>query len=151
MSPLEKPIYRFEDVEVDPAQGCIKRADGETHLRQQTFQVLLYLLEQHERLVTKEELMGHIWKGDAVTDDALVQCVSDIRRALGDNPRSPRFIKTVPKVGYRFISPVEKRPANPGQSLAPSAFELQAEEITTIEVEYEEESPAEDIPGRENH
>jgi DNA-binding winged helix-turn-helix (wHTH) protein len=69
---------------------------------------LLYLLKGRERLVTKEELFENIWKDAAVTDNALLQCIFDIRKALGDDSRNPRFIKTFPKVGYRFISPVEE-------------------------------------------
>src|SRR5437764_4574891 len=100
-------IYRFAGIEVDTSQGCVRCNGGERHLRQQTFQVLVYLLEQRQRLVTKEELLQTIWNGTAVTDDALVQCVMDIRRALGDDSRRPRFIKTVPRLGYRFIGEFE--------------------------------------------
>jgi tetratricopeptide (TPR) repeat protein/DNA-binding winged helix-turn-helix (wHTH) protein len=133
MTPIEKQIYRFADLEVDAAQGCVKRSQNELHLRQQTFQVLLYLLERHERLVTKEELIAHIWKDTAVTNDALVQCIGEARKALGDDPRNPRFIKTIPKAGYRFISPVQTITLNGGSGM------LGTEEITTIEFEYEEE------------
>ena len=101
-------IYRFAEIEVDTGQGCVRQNGEERHLRQQTFQVLVYLLEQKERLVTKDELLQNIWNGTAVTDDALVQCVMDIRRALGDDSRRPRFIKTIPKLGYRFIAPVTR-------------------------------------------
>jgi tetratricopeptide (TPR) repeat protein/DNA-binding winged helix-turn-helix (wHTH) protein len=102
-----KPIFRFGDVEVDTSQGCVRRGGKELHLRQQTFQVMIYLLQNRERTVTKDELLESIWKETAVTDDALVQCVMDIRRVIGDDSRRPHFIKTLPKVGYRFISPVE--------------------------------------------
>ena len=140
----DKPIYRFGDVEVDPSRGVVKRADRELALRQQTFQVLLYLLERRERLVTKEELAESVWRGAAVTDNALVQCVSDIRRALGDDSRRPLFIKTFPKVGYRFTGPVEEIPA-----ARPAAIEI--EETTTVEVEFEKEIETEardDAPAR---
>src|SRR2546429_8587535 len=100
-------IYRFAEIEVDTGQGCVRQNGEERHLRQQTFQVLVYLLEQKERLVTKDELLQNIWSGTAVTDDALVQCVMDIRRALGDDSRRPRFIKTIPKLGYRFIGELD--------------------------------------------
>ena len=138
MTPIGKPIYRFADVEVDSAQGCVKRGEAEMHLRQQSFQVLLYLLEQHGRMVTKEELMHYVWKDAAVTDDALVLCIGEVRKALGDDPRRPRFIKTVPKVGYRFISPV-KRHSHNGANLSTDFFAVATEETTTIELEYEED------------
>ncbi|MCY7349016.1 MAG: tetratricopeptide repeat protein [Pyrinomonadaceae bacterium] len=108
MNAPEKQIYRFENVEVNLQHCSLRRGEQEQHLRRKTFQVLVYLLEQRERLVTKNELMENVWKDTAVTDDALVQCIKEIRRTLGDNSQQPRFIKTVPKVGYRFISPVEE-------------------------------------------
>ncbi len=121
MSPTNKQIFRFGDVEVDLAQGCVRRGGEELHLRQQTFQVMVYLLKNRDRIVTKEELLGSIWKETAVTDDALVQCVMDIRRAIGDDSRRPQFIKTLPKVGYRFISPVEERSVQPETPVAAPA------------------------------
>src|SRR5437868_7280750 len=107
MNLLDKPIYRFDDVEVDASGGTVSRGGQAHYLRQQTFQVLLYLLEHRDRIVNKEELITHIWQGAAVTDNALVQCIADIRRALGDDWRQPRFVKTLPKSGYRFIGAVK--------------------------------------------
>jgi tetratricopeptide (TPR) repeat protein/DNA-binding winged helix-turn-helix (wHTH) protein len=135
-----KPVYRVADVEIDAPRGLIKRSGQAIHLRQQTFQVLLYLLERRERLVTKEELFDHIWKETAVTDNALLQCIFDLRKTLGDDSRRPRFIKTFPKVGYRFIGEVEEFYTNP-----PASFEI--EEITAIEIEFEKELITEQ-PGR---
>lgn len=107
MSSPEKQIYRFADIEVDASRNCLTRGGEEQHLRRQAFCVLIHLLEQRQRLVTKDELMEVVWKDTAVTDDALVQCVKEIRRTIGDDSHNPRFIKTVPKLGYRFIGEVE--------------------------------------------
>ena len=133
MSRSETQIFRLAEVEVDASRGLIRREDGqEQHLRQQTCRVLLYLIENRERGVSKEELMREIWNGTAVTDDALVQCIGDIRRALGDDSRHPRFIKTIPKVGYSLIAPVVETEAG-------APFTVQTEEITSIKLEYEED------------
>jgi len=132
MKLLDTRLYRCAEIEVDPSQGCLKRHGQERYLRQKTFQVLLYLLEQRRRLVTKEELIAVIWKDAAVTDDALVQLVKEIRQALGDDPRRPRFIKTIPKGGYRFIGPVEEFTHD--RSVA-----VEIEETTSVEIELEEE------------
>ncbi len=132
MNSLDKPIYRCDQVEVDTSLACLKRAGQEQYLRPKTFQVLLYLLERHERLVTKEELLENVWKDTAVTDDALVQLIVEIRKALGDDSRRPRLIKTIPKVGYRFIGEVEEFYPRP-----PTVIET--EEVTTIEVQYKQE------------
>lgn len=135
INPPLKQIYRFEDVELDLSRGSLRRGGQELHLRQKTFQVLLYLIEEHERLVTKEELMERLWRDVAVTDDALAQCIMDIRRALGDDSRNPRFIKTVPKFGYRFIAPIEE--ARDAESALVARTET--EEITSVQIDYEED------------
>ena len=101
-------IYRLGDMVIDSRRGYIRRAGTEDlYLRHQTTQVLLYLLAHRDRVVGKEELRHAIWGDVSVTDDALVQCVVDIRRAIGDDSREQRFIKTVPRMGYRFVGPVE--------------------------------------------
>ena len=125
---LDKPIYRVGEIEVDPARNCLRRNDEEWTLRQKSFQVLIYLLEQRERLVTKEELLEIIWAGAAVTDDALVQIIVELRKTLGDDSRRPRFIRTIPKIGYHFIGPVEK---------LSSTQVIEIEEVTSVQVEIE--------------
>ncbi|HKZ77041.1 MAG TPA: winged helix-turn-helix domain-containing protein [Pyrinomonadaceae bacterium] len=89
-------IYRLDDIEIDTSQVCLKRDGKEQHVRQKTFQVLVYLLEQRQRVVSKHELIEAIWPDTAVTDNALEQCLAEIRKALGDDSRHPRFIKTIP-------------------------------------------------------
>ena len=107
--PAHKPIYHLaESVEVDTLRACLRQGDNEHYLRQQAFDVLVYLVEQRQKLVSKDELNQKIWKDTAVTDAALSQCIFEVRKALGDDSRQPRFIKTVPKLGYRFIGSVEE-------------------------------------------
>jgi tetratricopeptide (TPR) repeat protein/DNA-binding winged helix-turn-helix (wHTH) protein len=132
MEVLGRQVYRFDGVEVDPSQGCLRRGGEELHVRQKSLRALLYLLEQRHRLVSKEELIERVWEGAAVTDDALVQVVTELRRNLGDDPRRPRFIKTVPKAGYRFIAPVEELFFS-----LPDSIEL--ERHASVEIEFEEE------------
>src|SRR5882757_5712158 len=90
-------LYRLDGIEIDTSRFCLRRDGEERHLRQQTFQVLVYLLEQRERLVTKNELIDCVWGETAVTDNALEQCLAEIRKVHGDDSRNPRFIKTVPR------------------------------------------------------
>lgn len=138
MISVARPIYRIGDIEVDPSLHCVRRDGEEQRLRQQTFQVLLYLLEHRQRLVTKEEIFERVWQGVAVTDGALVQCIVDLRRVLGDDPRHPRFIKTIPKSGYCFIADVEEAQLINGKTTRLSTS-LEFEETTSVEVEVEEE------------
>ncbi|WP_216856992.1 winged helix-turn-helix domain-containing protein, partial [Acidisoma sp. S159] len=74
-------------------------------LRPQAFAVLRYLAEHASRLVTKDELMDALWAGRIVTDDNLVQCVHEIRRAFRDTDRV--VLKTAPKRGYRLVLPAD--------------------------------------------
>src|SRR5205807_9146477 len=91
------------------------------------------LIEQRQRPVTKEELRETIWPEVTVGDNALEQCLAEIRRSLGDDSRHPRFVKTIPKVGYCFIGRVETVCAGATSS-------VKTREVTTVEIEYEEES-----------
>jgi adenylate cyclase len=95
------------------ARGCLRTADDrEIELRPKTFEVLRYLLQSGGRLVTKEEMMKAVWPGVIVTDESLAQCVSEVRRAIGDQAQA--IIKTVPRRGYRFVAEVsEKETAQP--------------------------------------
>ncbi len=135
MQLFDKPVYRVGEIEIDPARNCLRRHDEEWSLRQKSFQVLLYLLEHRERLVTKEELMETLWAGAAVTDDALVQIIVELRKTLGDDSRHPRFIRTIPKVGYHFIGPVSE--LHPEHTSETRSELVEIEEVTTVQVEFE--------------
>jgi len=144
MKMLEQLSYRFADIEFDPARNCLRRGDQEQVLRQKSLLVLLYLIEHRERSVTKEELFDNVWDGTAVTNDALVQIIVELRKLLGDDSRNPRFIRTIPKAGYHFISPVQESLPNP-TPLPSGAFGV--EEITSVQVEITEELHQLDQPA----
>ena len=77
-------------------------------LEPKAFRVLVHLIENRQRTVTKEELFQAVWGETFVTDNALTRVIAQLRRELEDNARAPRFIETVPTLGYRFIAPVEE-------------------------------------------
>ncbi|NQZ24298.1 MAG: winged helix-turn-helix domain-containing protein [Colwellia sp.] len=82
---------------------------ADTHsIDNKSMQVLLFLIHHSGAHVTKGQILAHVWKGSFVADDILSVAVSKIRKALGDNARSPTFIKTLPGVGYTLISDVNK-------------------------------------------
>jgi len=116
--------YHIENIEISASQCRLFKDGSERHLRKQAFEVLLYLIQQHDRAVGREELIRNVWRGAAVTDDSLGQCISEIREALGDSSRNPRYIKTLPKVGYRFIGPVNDQIANGSAEPVPGLAEL---------------------------
>ncbi|MCI0626280.1 MAG: winged helix-turn-helix domain-containing protein [Acidobacteria bacterium] len=104
MRSLSNKTYSFEGFILDLARGCLTRDGQEIRLRPKSFESLKYLIENRGRLITKDELVQAIWPDTFVTDDSLVQCVRDIRRALDDD--SQHHIKTVPRRGYIFEAEV---------------------------------------------
>jgi DNA-binding winged helix-turn-helix (wHTH) protein len=110
---VEQKVLRFGEFEIDTGQHALRRGSLEIELRQKVFQVLVFLLANRGRVVSKEELLAEVWGGTSVTDDVVFRAVIDIRAALGDDRRRPRFVKTVPKVGYRFIAEVNGAAPHP--------------------------------------
>jgi DNA-binding winged helix-turn-helix (wHTH) protein len=89
-------------------RASVVRAGEEVHLRAKAFLVLLFLVEHRDRVVAKEELFERLWPGSTVVDATLVGCIQEIRKALRDQASASRFIKTVPRLGYCFVAPVEE-------------------------------------------
>lgn len=94
-------------VEIDSAMRTVRRDGQPVHLRARSFATLLCLIENRGAVVTKEILLDTFWKDTNVTENALVQSIKDIRQALGDDPKNPCYLRTVPKTGYSFIAAVE--------------------------------------------
>jgi TolB-like protein/Tfp pilus assembly protein PilF len=101
MRKTEHQSFCFEEFTLDLTRGCLFGPKGEEiRLRPKSFEVLRHLVENCGRLVSKEELIARVWTDTAVTDDSVVQCLIDVRRALCDTVQ--RIIKTVPRRGYIF-------------------------------------------------
>jgi Tol biopolymer transport system component/DNA-binding winged helix-turn-helix (wHTH) protein len=100
-------VFRFEDITVDLRRMSVSRAGQPISLEPKTFDVLRYLLDHRDRLVTKEELLDAAWKDTFVTPNVLTRAVAQLRKALGDDAFEARYIETVAKRGYRFIAAVE--------------------------------------------
>lgn len=99
-------IYRFGPFELDTASGEL-RADGERRpLEPQVYAVLALLLENRERLVTMDELIEKVWDGRDVSDAVVSSRIRSVRRALGDDGRTQRYIATLPRRGFRFAAEV---------------------------------------------
>jgi DNA-binding winged helix-turn-helix (wHTH) protein len=83
-SAIAPTVYSFDDFVLDLDRGCLLRAGQEVKLRPKVFGALQYLVQNSGRLVTKAELAEAVWSDTFVTDDSIVQCVVELRRALGD-------------------------------------------------------------------
>src|SRR6185503_9899585 len=95
--------YRFDDFFLDEGNRRLSRDGNPIALNSKYFDVLLLLVSRAGQLVEKQQIFEDVWDGVFVTDAALTQCIKDIRKQLGDDASSPRYIKTVPKHGYVFI------------------------------------------------
>ncbi len=102
-------IVRFSDFILDAAQRTLTRDGAPVELNARYFDALALMAGMPGELVTKDRFMDEVWRGIPVTDEALTQCIRMLRRQLGDDAASPRFIETVPKHGYRFIAPLADR------------------------------------------
>jgi adenylate cyclase len=103
-APMRARRLQFGRHVLDLDRGCLLLGDEEIALRPKTFAILCHLVENPGRLVSKDELFAVVWPNITVTDDALVQSIGELRRALKDD--GSRLIKTIPRRGYRFDSSV---------------------------------------------
>lgn len=115
-------LYRIGEFDIEAATRRLRRSDGQMlHLANRPFQVLLHLVGNRHRLVTRSELLEQFWDGRDVYEDALTRCVSTIRKALDDTGRAAEYVETRWAEGYRFIGPCREidtaRPARRGNSV----------------------------------
>lgn len=104
MSGDSQAILQFAGFTLDPNSASLWGGAGPLPLRPKAFDVLSYLVRHPGRIVTKDELLASVWPNIFVTDNSLVQCISDIRAALDDEAQE--ILKTVARRGYLFAAPV---------------------------------------------
>ncbi|MEP6913780.1 MAG: transcriptional regulator, partial [bacterium] len=131
MQNLSHQTRSFDEFTLDLTRGCLLRGQEDIKLRPKAFEVLTYLVQNNGRLISKDELIHAVWVDTAVTDDSLVQCLIEVRRALGDEAQ--QIIKTIPRRGYIFDKPV-----NDNGSTAQVA--TYTEETAAVQVIIEEEA-----------
>jgi DNA-binding winged helix-turn-helix (wHTH) protein len=102
-------LYSFDEYELDLQRYELRYAGKRVKLEPQVFNVLVYLIQQRDRVVTKEELLEQLWPGRFVSEASLTSRLMAARRAIGDRGREQRLIQTVHGRGYRFIAPMEER------------------------------------------
>ncbi len=102
-------FYDFGPFRVDAAKGVLLRDGEPVLLPPKAFETLLRLLQEAGQVVTKAELMAAVWPDTFVEENNLNQCVSVLRRALGDSPDGTSRVETIPRRGYRFVGPVIER------------------------------------------
>ena len=100
--------YLFLDFLLDTDQFQLRRGDEYIAAEPQVIELLILLLEQRERMVSKEEIYDRIWKGRIVSEAALSSRIKSLRQLLGDDGRTQSVIKTVHRKGFRFVAPVQR-------------------------------------------
>jgi TolB-like protein/DNA-binding winged helix-turn-helix (wHTH) protein/Tfp pilus assembly protein PilF len=103
-------IFRFDRFQADDATFRLIADGVPVSLEPKALRLLLYLIQNRDRLVRKQELLDAVWADAVVSESALTRSIGLLRKTLEDDSREPRFIETVPTAGYRFIAHVETAP-----------------------------------------
>ncbi|BDC48237.1 hypothetical protein F183_A05530 [Bryobacterales bacterium F-183] len=117
--------FRFGDgFALDTERRRLTRGELVLQVPARALDVLAILIAERQRTVTKEELMSRVWQGVAVTENSLNQCISSLRKLLGDSRQEPKYIATIPNLGYRFVGEVAEEPVGEvqGRSGLPRVF-----------------------------
>ena len=112
-------MYRFDDFLANPETWRLSRNGQEIHLEPVVLKLLIYLIQNRERLVTRHELMDTVWGDTVISEAALTKAVARLRKALGDDSVTHRYLETVHSRGYRFVADVEEIESAVQSALAP--------------------------------
>jgi TolB-like protein/tetratricopeptide (TPR) repeat protein len=104
-------LYCFDDLSLDTNRRELRCKSEPVLIAPQAFDLLQYLIENRERVVSKDDLMKSVWDGRTVSDSALTTRINAARAAIGDSGEEQRLIKTLPRKGFRFIAPVREQQA----------------------------------------
>ncbi len=111
-------VYRFDRFEVDDREFRLSEDGTPVQVEPKALRLLLYLIENRNRLVRKQELLDAVWPDAMVTENALTRVIALLRKALNEDSHVPRYIETVPTAGYRFIANVTVVEENPAARAA---------------------------------
>ena len=130
--------YTFGDYELDTQLFELRQAGKPLKIEPQVFNVLAYLVQHHDRTVTREELLMHLWPEQFTTESVLSYCIMTARRAVGDSGREQRIIKTVHGRGFRFVAQIDahdhaaQKMHTPPATSAPPRQTPSREEVHTL-------------------
>lgn len=114
-------VYQFDDLRVEPRTFKVLKAGTPITLEPKEFLLLLFLIENRDRLVEKREILDVIWRDVAVTENALTREVGKLRKSLGDDAKAAKYIQTVHTRGYRFVAPVDVLDQDGSGSVEPAS------------------------------
>src|SRR5258708_3523880 len=140
-------LYRFGQFALDSRKRTVSRADSPVALTPKAFDVLLFLVQNPNRLVTKEELLLAVWGETFVEEGNLTQYISHLRRALGDNPEDARLIVTIARKGYQFTADVTVAKAT--NTVIQAAVQVSTAESSLADTQPALRSPADEAVPKE--
>ena len=108
-------IYVFEDCSLDTDRRELRRGSNLVAIEPQVFDLLLFLIRNRTRVVSKDDLIAEVWNGRIVSESALYSRITNVRHAIGDTGEAQRLIRTVARKGLRFVGEVRERP-QPGDA-----------------------------------
>jgi TolB-like protein/DNA-binding winged helix-turn-helix (wHTH) protein/Flp pilus assembly protein TadD len=143
-------LYRFGELVLDPGRRTLSRADSPVSLTPKAFDVLLFLAQNPNRLVTKEELLQAVWGDTFVEEGNLTQYISHLRKALGDNSEDNRLIVTIARKGYQFTADVTV--AEAADTAIQAAVQVSTAESSLADTQPALRSPADEaVPKALGH
>src|SRR5438874_11856518 len=107
MTEHKSPVFTFADIEVREHDFCVVKDGKVLAVEPKPFHVLLFMLRNPRNVISKDELLDAVWNDCSVSENSLTRTVAQLRRVLGDDTHEPRYIATVPTVGYRFLCDVQ--------------------------------------------
>src|SRR5215831_7478513 len=102
--------FLFGDCALDPARRELCRGGEAVHVEPQVFDLLLYLIQNRDHVVSKDDLLSAVWHGRIVSESTLSNRINAARRAIGDSGEHQQFIRTVARRGLRFVGDVRQEP-----------------------------------------
>src|SRR4029450_10659038 len=102
-------LYDFEDFCLDADRQELRRGADVVAIEPQVLDLLLYLIRNRERVVSKDELLAHVWNGRFVSDSTLTSRLTIARKAIGDRGEHQRLIRTIARKGLRFVGEVREK------------------------------------------
>src|SRR6185295_8264712 len=139
-SSLGSYLYRFGQFVLDPRRRTLFRADSPVFLTPKAFDVLLFLVQNPNRLVTKEELLQAVWGDTFVEEGNLTQYISHLRKSLEDNSEDTRLIVTIARKGYQFTGNVSV--AEAADTAIQAAVQVSTDESSLADTQRAFRSPA---------
>lgn len=100
--------YKFGPFVLDEIKHCLRTDEKDTHLRPKLFKLLLMLIKNRDRILSKDELLDKVWTDAHVSDGTLHRTISELRKTLGGNAEDSQFIETIHGVGFQFVEEVEE-------------------------------------------